>query len=237
MEEPVQQSFDARPRCGKASNGWGADVWQGLIAPMIDALTASAVPPDLDVQPLHKALPGHAPTSSKASFFKDFKGPHGETAHEASWIEAEAEPEPEEPAISDRRHSHGRRGSRRLSAPLPRRPRGSHRGSGARRHSKRPRAVQAAKEDQTPQSPNSAQEEVEGGVELSEGCSATVVMPEEAVEFYAQPPCSDSWEWPLSRQERKARVSMLDWQMSSLDRKLLLDELDVLRNLDTIQWG
>mmetsp|Transcript_65332 Transcript_65332/g.121785 ORF Transcript_65332/g.121785 Transcript_65332/m.121785 type:complete len:287 (+) Transcript_65332:85-945(+) len=230
LEEPLQHSFESRPRCGKVNNCWGADMWQGLIAPVLEVFSASSVPPDMDVQPLHKALPGHVPKPSKASFFKNFAVVDSQHSHETSWMEAE--PEPEEPAISDRRHSHGRRGSRRLSAPPPRRPRGAHRGS--RRHSKRQRAVDADKEQSSLSSKEAA---TDGEPQDAEGCSTAAAVSEEAIDFFAQPPCSDSWEWPLSRQERKARVSMIDWQMSSLDRKLLLDELDVLRNLDTIQWG
>lgn len=39
-----------------------------------------------------------------------------------------------------------------------------------------------------------------------------------------------SWEWPLSRQEKKVRVTMVDQHMSMLDRQDLAEELDRLRD-------
>jgi hypothetical protein len=34
-----------------------------------------------------------------------------------------------------------------------------------------------------------------------------------------------SWDWPLSRHEKKARVQQLERQMYALDKKTLLEEL------------
>jgi len=50
---------------------------------------------------------------------------------------------------------------------------------------------------------------------------------EEAV--FGPPPDSTCWDWPLSRHEKKARVQMLERQMSVMDRKNLKQELDGLR--------
>jgi hypothetical protein len=40
-----------------------------------------------------------------------------------------------------------------------------------------------------------------------------------------EPPDGGSWEWPLSRQEKKARVQLVDRQMNQLDRKALIQAL------------
>jgi hypothetical protein len=38
------------------------------------------------------------------------------------------------------------------------------------------------------------------------------------------PPDSDAWEWPLSRQEKKARVQLLERQINAIDRNALIKE-------------
>lgn len=40
-----------------------------------------------------------------------------------------------------------------------------------------------------------------------------------------EPPDGGSWEWPLSRQEKKARVQLVDRQMNQLDKKSLIQAL------------
>eukprot|EP00747_Dinoflagellata_sp_TGD_P207053 gnl/TRDRNA2_/TRDRNA2_80665_c0_seq1.p1 gnl/TRDRNA2_/TRDRNA2_80665_c0~~gnl/TRDRNA2_/TRDRNA2_80665_c0_seq1.p1 ORF type:complete len:369 (-),score=62.93 gnl/TRDRNA2_/TRDRNA2_80665_c0_seq1:72-1178(-) len=39
------------------------------------------------------------------------------------------------------------------------------------------------------------------------------------------PPCSISWDWPLSRHEKKARVLMIDRHVLTIERMALIDEL------------
>lgn len=48
-----------------------------------------------------------------------------------------------------------------------------------------------------------------------------------------RPPCSECWDWPLTRQEKKARILLIDKQIIMDDRKHLQEELEVLRSLDT----
>jgi len=40
-----------------------------------------------------------------------------------------------------------------------------------------------------------------------------------------EPPDGGSWEWPLSRNEKKARLNMVDRQMHALDKKALIQAL------------
>lgn len=48
-----------------------------------------------------------------------------------------------------------------------------------------------------------------------------------------RPPCSECWDWPLTRHEKKARILLIDKQIIMDDRKHLQEELEVLRSLDT----
>jgi len=48
-----------------------------------------------------------------------------------------------------------------------------------------------------------------------------------------RPPCSESWDWPLTRHEKKARILLIDKQIIMDDREHLQEELEVLRSLDT----
>eukprot|EP00747_Dinoflagellata_sp_TGD_P213167 gnl/TRDRNA2_/TRDRNA2_86162_c0_seq2.p1 gnl/TRDRNA2_/TRDRNA2_86162_c0~~gnl/TRDRNA2_/TRDRNA2_86162_c0_seq2.p1 ORF type:complete len:199 (-),score=39.61 gnl/TRDRNA2_/TRDRNA2_86162_c0_seq2:79-675(-) len=41
-----------------------------------------------------------------------------------------------------------------------------------------------------------------------------------------EPPSSDSWDWPLSRQERKARLTMIDRQMLMMEQRDLEEKLE-----------
>jgi hypothetical protein len=43
------------------------------------------------------------------------------------------------------------------------------------------------------------------------------------------PPDSCSWDWPLSRHERKTRVALMDKHLSSIDRAELVEELNQLQ--------
>jgi len=43
--------------------------------------------------------------------------------------------------------------------------------------------------------------------------------------FLPEPPDSRSWEWPLSRNEKKARINLVDRQMHALDKKALIQAL------------
>jgi len=45
------------------------------------------------------------------------------------------------------------------------------------------------------------------------------------------PPESESWDWPLSREEKKSRVRLLERQVNQLDRRTLIQELVELRVL------
>lgn len=47
---------------------------------------------------------------------------------------------------------------------------------------------------------------------------------EEEFDIMPAPPDSASWEWPMSRQEKKARVTLLERQMHALDRRSLMNE-------------
>jgi len=62
------------------------------------------------------------------------------------------------------------------------------------------------------------------------GCSEDEQEVDEIIEssedhVLPEPPVGGSWEWPLSREERKARVELLDRQMNQLDRKTLIQAL------------
>jgi hypothetical protein len=47
-----------------------------------------------------------------------------------------------------------------------------------------------------------------------------------------EPPVSASWDWPLSRQERKARVQLLDRQLMLAEQQDLMWQLEELRQDD-----
>jgi hypothetical protein len=51
-----------------------------------------------------------------------------------------------------------------------------------------------------------------------------------------RPPCSQSWDWPLTRHEKKARILMIDKNVLLMDRETLQNEIEVLRDLETT-WG
>jgi hypothetical protein len=47
-----------------------------------------------------------------------------------------------------------------------------------------------------------------------------------------RPPCSECWDWPLTRNEKKARILLIDKQVLMLDRESMQHELEVLRSFE-----
>jgi hypothetical protein len=63
------------------------------------------------------------------------------------------------------------------------------------------------------------------------GASAEIVTRLEASFLQVTPaPHGESWDWPLSRPEKKERVRLIDQQVASLDRGELIEEIEQLRN-------
>lgn len=138
--------------------------------------------------------------------------------------------------------------TRRLSAPPARRSHrasslGRPRGFAAQRNSF-PRSHRASSqhklrkaEDQetmdSPRSPEVSQAPTSGI--LDPGLAA--VVPASGVQLeqkeLPRPPCSNCWDWPLTRHEKKARVLLIDKRVLMMDRQFLQEELDILRNLET----
>lgn len=76
------------------------------------------------------------------------------------------------------------------------------------------------------------------GPELLDSSLATVV-PANGLQVdkktLPRPPCSQCWDWPLTRNEKKARILLIDKQVLLMDRETMQSELDVLRSLD-VDW-
>jgi len=138
--------------------------------------------------------------------------------------------------------------TRRLSAPPARRSHrassvGRARGFAAQRNSF-PRSHRAssqhklrkAEEQETANSPRSPEpvQAPASGI-LDPGLAA--VVPASGVQLehkeLPRPPCSNCWDWPLTRHEKKARVLLIDKRVLMMDRQNLQEELDILRNLET----
>jgi len=123
---------------------------------------------------------------------------------------------------------------RRFSAPPPRRSRSSkcprQRWSlparGPRNSSAAGSAAQAEKMTEA------------AGPELLDSSLATVV-PANGLQVdkktLPRPPCSQCWDWPLTRNEKKARILLIDKQVLLMDRETMQSELEVLRSLD-VDW-
>eukprot|EP00929_Paragymnodinium_shiwhaense_P016489 TRINITY_DN124886_c0_g1_i1.p1 TRINITY_DN124886_c0_g1~~TRINITY_DN124886_c0_g1_i1.p1 ORF type:complete len:371 (+),score=87.03 TRINITY_DN124886_c0_g1_i1:126-1238(+) len=58
---------------------------------------------------------------------------------------------------------------------------------------------------------------------------AIFMSPADAAQAQMMPPTSISWDWPLSRLEKKARILMIDRQVLMLDRRELAQEVRELR--------
>jgi len=52
---------------------------------------------------------------------------------------------------------------------------------------------------------------------------------QDELDTFPAPPDSQSWEWPLSRHEKKVRVSMLERQIHAADRSALIKEVKEIR--------
>lgn len=51
-----------------------------------------------------------------------------------------------------------------------------------------------------------------------------------------RPPVGQCWDWPLTRQEKKARIFLIDRLVLMMDRQALVEELEVLRSMDSKPW-
>jgi hypothetical protein len=53
-------------------------------------------------------------------------------------------------------------------------------------------------------------------------------LPDEPIK--SAPPGGGCWEWPLSRNERKVRVALVDQHLQRLDRQLIVDKLHEMQS-------
>lgn len=78
-------------------------------------------------------------------------------------------------------------------------------------------------------SPRALAESVGGPVDKDDECDKESELSEEEPELFLPPPDSDSWDWPLSREEKKSRVRMIERHVEIMDRRTLMQELVELR--------
>eukprot|EP00931_Biecheleriopsis_adriatica_P035149 TRINITY_DN20242_c0_g1_i1.p1 TRINITY_DN20242_c0_g1~~TRINITY_DN20242_c0_g1_i1.p1 ORF type:complete len:466 (-),score=123.68 TRINITY_DN20242_c0_g1_i1:67-1398(-) len=82
--------------------------------------------------------------------------------------------------------------------------------------------TQASAQGELPACSGDEDEEGEDNSDEDEDVAAQAMEEEETL---PEPPDGGSWEWPLSRQEKKARVQMADRHMAELDKKALIQAL------------
>jgi len=88
----------------------------------------------------------------------------------------------------------------------------------------------AAKEEQATAAASPARRRASMGAMLApETDSEDEVDDEGEVDTFPAPPDSQSWEWPLSRQEKKFRVQLLERQINAADRSALVKEVKQVR--------
>lgn len=159
---------------------------------------------------------------------------------QAQTAAAEKKEEPSSPVVRSAKTSKGSGSTRRLSAPPPRTKRSSlgrarsHRASYPRSHrASSQHKLRKAEADETACSPQTYQ-----------GTSSDILDPALAAVLPAcgvqleqddlpRPPIGDSWDWPLTRHEKKARILLIDKNVIQMDRQFLQDELSILRSLET----